>query len=53
MRHDESEISDLEVCKRKIRAILAEYNCAIETDDFAWVGLRDKDTGETTGLLSS
>ena len=49
---DHKTPTDLETCKRKILALLAEYNCSIETDDFAWVGLRDNDTHETTGLKS-
>lgn len=41
---------DIEICKIKIKAILEEYNCDIETEDYHWCWLRDKDTDETLGL---
>jgi hypothetical protein len=47
---NKEEISDLEICKRKIKAILIEYNCSIETDDYHWCWLRDNDTDETISL---
>jgi len=42
--------SDLEICKSKILALLCEYNCSIETDDYHWCWLRDHDTDETITL---
>ena len=42
--------SDLEKCRKKIEALLEEYNCTIETDDYHSVWMRDKDTQETTGI---
>ena len=49
-RTDENKITDLEECKRKIQDILREYNCTIETDDYAGLWMRDKDTDETIGM---
>lgn len=43
---DES-LSDLEECKEKILALLAEYNCVIETEDYCGLWIRDRDTDET------
>lgn len=39
--------TDLEKCKAKIDAILQDYNCSIETDDYCLARLRDNDTNET------
>lgn len=41
---------DLYECKRKIKAILAEYNCQIETDPYHSCWLYDLDTDETTEI---
>jgi len=46
------EIDDLYICRERIEAILKEYNCTIETDDYHSVWLRDKDTDETTGIIN-
>ena len=42
--------SDLEECKNKIKALLLEYNCTIETDDYHSCWMRDNDTDETVGM---
>ncbi len=43
--------TDLERCKRRINAVLKEFNCVLESgDDYSWVLLRDRDTDETTGM---
>ena len=47
---DDSESNDIEVCKRKIEAILLEYNCEIQTDDYHYAWLYDNDTEQTTGI---
>ncbi len=44
--------TDLEECRDKINAILREYNCSVETDDYHWVWLRDKDTDESIHVNS-
>ena len=46
---NEDKTTDLEECRDKIRMILREYNCSLETDDYHWVWLRDNDTNETLG----
>lgn len=46
----EDKPSDLELCKEKVIALLKEYNCAIETDDYAALWMRDRDTNETVGM---
>jgi hypothetical protein len=50
MRKHEEEKDDLHVCKERIREILKEFNCEIETDDYHSAWIRDKDTNETTGV---
>lgn len=45
--------TDLEECKDKINAVLREYNCVIETDDYHWAWLRDNDINETVGIERS
>ena len=50
MKKEKDERSDLEECKAKIAALLKEYNCTIETDDYAGCWMRDKDTDETIGM---
>jgi len=42
--------NDIDECRRKILALLDEYNCAIETDDYHYAWLRDNDTMETVGF---
>lgn len=45
------EINDLEECKRRIEALLREYNCEMmSADEWHSVLIRDKDTDETTGI---
>lgn len=44
------EVSDIEECRKRILAILDEYNCRIETDDYHSAWLRDIDTDETLGF---
>lgn len=50
MRKKPGKVKDIEIAKDKIKAILREYNCTIETDDYHWCWLRDNDTDETLGL---
>ena len=51
MRNSENnKKTDLEECKERINAILREFNCSIETDDYHWAWLRDNDTNETVGI---
>tara|TARA_R110002167_G_scaffold23542_5_gene83680 strand:- start:188 stop:379 length:192 start_codon:yes stop_codon:yes gene_type:complete len=50
VKKEKDERSDLEECKAKIAALLKEYNCTIETDDYAGCWMRDKDTDETIGM---
>lgn len=50
MRKKEIEEDDLYKCRREIMAVLREYNCVIESDDYHSAWLRDKDTYETTSV---
>ena len=52
MKKEKELLTDLEVCREKIIALLKEYNCVIETDDYHFCWLRDKDTNETVGGIS-
>ena len=49
-RSDETKRTDVEELRDKIKALLLEYNCALETEDYSGLWLRDKDTGETAGM---
>jgi len=49
-KRDTTEVRDIEECKRKIKEILVEYNCEIQTDDWHFAWLYDKDTEETSGI---
>lgn len=50
MKKKKEDKSDLEECRRKILNMLDEYNCVIETDDYHWSWIRDKDTDETMDI---
>lgn len=42
---------DIDVCKYKILAILAEYNCSLlSQDDWSNILIRDNDTQETKSM---
>ena len=49
-KKEDSKEYDIDKCKRKIKAILAEYNCEIKTDDYHNAWLYDNDTGQTVGI---
>lgn len=51
-KRDEDDIAkqDLYECRRKIKAILEEYNCQIETDSFHYCWLTDLDTDNTVEI---
>ena len=50
MKQEKERENDIYECKRKIKAILSEYNCTIETDDCHSAWIRDYDTDQTTGI---
>lgn len=51
MKHDTDTKSDLEECKEKIKSLLKEYNCTIESSyDYSFVYIQDYDTGESSPL---
>ena len=43
------DVKDIDICMSKIKQILKEYNCAIQTDDYHNAWLHDNDTGCTVG----
>jgi hypothetical protein len=46
-----SDTPDIEVCRRKIISLLAEYNCTItDPDEGSWALIQDRDTGEVGNL---
>lgn len=49
-RSDETKRTDVEELRDKIKSLLLEYNCALETEDYSGLWLRDKDTDETVGM---
>lgn len=54
MKQFKRGVSDIEQCKRKIKALLEEYNCKlISADEWHHVLLYDMDTHETVGELNS
>lgn len=52
-RSDKTKRTDVEELRDKIKALLLEYNCALETEDYSGLWLRDKDTGEIVGMRSA
>lgn len=51
MKRNPEEIRDIEICKKKIEAILKEYNCGLmSADEWHHVLIYDKDTNETLVL---
>lgn len=51
MRKKRLDISDLEICRRKIEATLKEYNCELmSADEWHHVLIYDKDTNKTLGI---
>ncbi len=54
MRKKPMKEDDLYVCKRKIEALLVEFNCVIESaDQWHSVILTDSDTGDSTNIARS
>lgn len=49
-KQKEDESNDIEICKLKIQAVLREYNCEIQTDDYHHAWLYDNDTQETASI---
>ena len=48
MRKDPPPLSDLEICRMRVNATLAEYGCSIVSqDEFSGVLIQDNDTIKT------
>jgi hypothetical protein len=51
MRKDKKPLTDIEICRNKIKALLEEYNCELwSADEYSHVLIYDKDTQETKGF---
>lgn len=52
-RNEEEKRSDIEECRAKIKATLAEYRCYLmSADEWHSVLLRDMDTDQTVGGIN-
>jgi hypothetical protein len=51
MRKNDEQNTDIEICKHKIKALLAEYRCYLmSADEWHDVLIVDKDTKETLNM---
>ena len=51
MKRKDEDTKDIDICLRKIEAILSEYNCVMcSQDDYCNALLMDSDTNETRGF---
>ncbi len=52
-KENDEKVKDIDICMEKIRQILKEYNCEIQTDDYHNAWLHDNDTGITLGNFNT